>query len=251
MKLLPWFLLIILFPPAAVLAQPAPARPPVMLPGRVAPLANARNDRGPVESAFALPGMTLVLKASPAQQADLEQLTAAQQDPSSPSFHQWLTPEQYAGRFGASAADVAQITAWLKSQGFTVTNTGAQPHLHFVSGDGGAGAKRISYRDSPLQRQRRDAFRQCHQPVNPGIAGGGGGGHRGAPRFSSQTAAAEAATRADQRRRHTPPGAGRCCRHLRHRAALCGERGRHRAEHRSGGAVGYRSFRYSVLSAGV
>ena len=142
MKRLPWIFLMTLFPPAAVLAppvlaQPAPAQPPVMLPGRVHPLANARNDRGAVESSFALPGMTLLLKSSAAQQADLEQLAAAQQDPSSPGFHRWLTPEQYADRFGASAADVAQVTAWLKSQGFTVTNTARS--RTFISFRGTAG----------------------------------------------------------------------------------------------------------------
>jgi uncharacterized protein (TIGR03437 family) len=61
-----------------------------------------------------------MLKPSAAQQADLSQLLQAQQDPTSPSYHQWLTPEQYADRFGASAADLAKITAWLESQGFTV-----------------------------------------------------------------------------------------------------------------------------------
>ncbi len=86
-------------------------------------LANAHNDRGAVEPSFAMHGMTLMLKASDRQKADLAQLLAAQRDPASPHFHQWLTPEQYADRFGVSAADMAKISDWLKSQGFTVTNT--------------------------------------------------------------------------------------------------------------------------------
>jgi len=40
-----------------------------------------------------------------AQQAALEQLLKEQQDPASPNYHNWLTPETYADRFGASAAD--------------------------------------------------------------------------------------------------------------------------------------------------
>ncbi len=64
--------------------------------------------------------VTLTLKPSPAQQADLDRLLLQQQDPSSPNFRHWLTPEEYADRFGASPADIAQIVAWLRSEGFDV-----------------------------------------------------------------------------------------------------------------------------------
>src|SRR5690348_490269 len=94
----------------------------IALSGRVHPLANAKNDRGPVEASFALPGITLLLKGSSAQQADLQQYLQEQQDPASPNFEKWLTPEQYADRFGASASDLAQIQAWAQSQGLQVTN---------------------------------------------------------------------------------------------------------------------------------
>ena len=95
----------------------------LVLRGRVHPLARAENDRGPVESSFQVPGITLLLKPSASQQSDLQQLLKQQQDPSSPTYHKWLTPEQYADRFGVSSSDVAKITDWLQSQGFTVSNT--------------------------------------------------------------------------------------------------------------------------------
>ena len=85
--------------------------------------ARPENDRGRVSPDLALRSLSLVLKPSDAQQADLERLLAAQQDPSSPDYHRWLTPEQYADRFGVSADDLAKITAWLTSQGLTVTGT--------------------------------------------------------------------------------------------------------------------------------
>lgn len=93
----------------------------VTLRGHVHPAANSRNDRGPVEGTFALPGITLLLKPSAAQKADLEQLLLDQQDATSPDYHRWLTPELYADRFGAGASDVAQIVAWARSQGFEPT----------------------------------------------------------------------------------------------------------------------------------
>src|SRR6516164_2530873 len=97
-------------------------RQTVMLAGRVHPLANATNDRGRVAADFALPGMTLLLKPTAQQQTALQQFTARQEDPASPDFHRWLSPEQYADRFAASASDLSQIEDWLKSEGFTVTN---------------------------------------------------------------------------------------------------------------------------------
>src|SRR5580692_1242560 len=114
---------------AAVYAQPDRVRGAIdnsrstVLRGSVHPNARSENDRGAVEESFALPAMTLLLKPSAGQQAALEQLLAQQQDPSSPNYHNWLTPEQYADRFGLSANDVDKIASWVKSQGFTVTGT--------------------------------------------------------------------------------------------------------------------------------
>ena len=72
---------------------------------------------------FPLGNITLVLRPSAAQQGALEQLLREQQDPSSANYHQWLTPETYADRFGASAADIAKLADWLASEGFTVKLT--------------------------------------------------------------------------------------------------------------------------------
>ena len=64
--------------------------------------------------------MTLALKPSPSQQADLDKLLAEQQDPSSSNYHHWLTPDEYADRFGASSDDINKMVAWLGQQGLTV-----------------------------------------------------------------------------------------------------------------------------------
>ncbi len=95
----------------------------VVLNGRVHPKARAGNDQGPVEGSFEIPAITLLLKSSGSQQADLQQLLLQQQDPSSPNYHRWLTPEQYGERFGVSESDAARIADWLRSQGFTVAET--------------------------------------------------------------------------------------------------------------------------------
>jgi uncharacterized protein (TIGR03437 family) len=106
----------------------------VVLTGLVHRLANAKNNAGPVEGSLPISGMTLTLKPSAAQQADLNQLLLAQQDPRSPSFRQWLTPEQYADRFGTSAGDLAKITSWLESQGFSVSYVARSRNFVLFSG---------------------------------------------------------------------------------------------------------------------
>jgi uncharacterized protein (TIGR03437 family) len=92
----------------------------VVLKGHVPPRALAASDQGPVAASFALPAVAIYLKLSAVQQTSLEQLLAGQQNPASADYHKWLTPEQYADRFGASQNDVNQIAAWLKSQGLAV-----------------------------------------------------------------------------------------------------------------------------------
>src|SRR5262249_32302330 len=76
-------------------------------------------DRGRMNPMQKLEGVSLGFKLSDAQQADLDQLLAEQQDPASPNYRKWLTPEQYAARFGMSEADLDRVTTWLQSQGFT------------------------------------------------------------------------------------------------------------------------------------
>ena len=95
----------------------------IALRGNVHPLARPEFDRGSVNGAMALPLVTLFFKPTASQQADLDSLLAGQQDRSSPNYHRWLTPEQFGERFGVSAADLAKVTAWLQSQGFTMIET--------------------------------------------------------------------------------------------------------------------------------
>src|SRR5215467_11915372 len=106
---------------AATLQAQSPARR-VALAGQVHPKARPEFDQGREEPSRELTHLTLELELSAAQKADLEQLLVEQQTPGSPEYHRWLTPEQYAQRFGASDSDIAQLSAWLQSHGLTVTS---------------------------------------------------------------------------------------------------------------------------------
>jgi subtilase family serine protease len=92
------------------------------LPGTVSGHAKHSVDLGPASGNQKLESLALRFSMTDAQQAALTQLLAAQLNPSSPSYHQWLTPEQFGASFGLSASDLAKVSAWLTSQGFTITS---------------------------------------------------------------------------------------------------------------------------------
>jgi pseudomonalisin len=64
--------------------------------------------------------ISVVLRRDPAVQAAFEQMLANQQNPSSPLYHHWLTPEQMGQLYGPTQSDLAAIQSWLTSQGLTV-----------------------------------------------------------------------------------------------------------------------------------
>jgi len=92
----------------------------VTLPGHVSPRIASAVDQGPVDVAMQLPYVSMALQPSASQQADLDRFLAQQQDPSSPNYHTWLTPEQYADRFGVSRPDIDKIVAWLDRHSLTL-----------------------------------------------------------------------------------------------------------------------------------
>jgi hypothetical protein len=93
-----------------------------VLRGNTHPLARLQFDRGPAPADLPMDRMLLVLKRSPDQEAALEKFMAAQQDPYSPNFHKWLTPQEFGRQFGPADQDIQTITSWLATRGFQVGN---------------------------------------------------------------------------------------------------------------------------------
>jgi uncharacterized protein (TIGR03437 family) len=119
-------LLFLSFLSSSLIAQPRRITRPIndrdraSLPGHVHPKARPEFDQGRVSPSQTLSYVTLTLAQSAEQKADLERLLVEQQTPGSPNYHHWLTPEEFAQRFGTSDSDIQQITAWLQGQGLTV-----------------------------------------------------------------------------------------------------------------------------------
>jgi subtilase family serine protease len=92
----------------------------VRLAGSVHPLAKPEFDQGRLNGNTIIRGVSFTFKRSSAQQRALQNLLAEQQDPRSPNYHKWLTPEQFADHFGLAVSDVARVTNWLTSEGFVL-----------------------------------------------------------------------------------------------------------------------------------
>ncbi len=106
-------------PPSPRLRESLESGRTFTLRGTIHPRLASAVDEGEAAASLRLPRITVHFTMTDAQQADLERLLHAQQYPSSPQYHQWLTPEQFAGRFGLSESDMEQIMGWLRQKGFT------------------------------------------------------------------------------------------------------------------------------------
>ncbi len=106
----------------------------IALAGHLHPKARAEFDQGRVSPGMELSTLTLQLAQTPAQSADLAQLLKAQQTRGSAEYHHWLTPEQYAERFGVPQADIDKITTWLQGQGLEVASVARGRNAILVNG---------------------------------------------------------------------------------------------------------------------
>lgn len=111
--------------------------PSVPLAGSVYSKAQPPFDLGEVEPSLKLGYITLMMQPSAKQQADLQQLLAQQQDPTSKNYHKWLTPESYADRYGMSTTDINKVKSWLQSEGFSIVQVARGREWIAVSGTAG------------------------------------------------------------------------------------------------------------------
>jgi hypothetical protein len=90
-------------------------------------------DVGPVPVSQPL-NLTLRLAPGAARTAALDELLTAQITSSSPSYHKWVTPAQFAASYGATDDQIATAKNWLESQGLTVGTVSAAKTRLTVTG---------------------------------------------------------------------------------------------------------------------
>ncbi len=124
------------------------------LPQQVSQRVATATSLGHVSGDTAMPTMSLVLAPTAAQSAALDKLLAAQQDPTSPSYHKWLTPAQFGSQFGVSDNDVQVMENWLTSQGFQVL--GVAPSHNQIQFSGTAGLVESAFGTAMTRLRRSD-----------------------------------------------------------------------------------------------
>jgi subtilase family serine protease len=103
----------------------------VLLRGTVSAEAQKLPTYGDLPATHTLP---LQIWFKPRNQEQLNALLAGQQDPGSPQYHKWLTPQEYASRFGVTQPEFDQVSDWLMHEGFHVT--GGSPVDGFIKFSG-------------------------------------------------------------------------------------------------------------------
>ncbi len=110
--------------PRSLVTQPLDPASLADLPGAMHSSLARAQDLGAVPGSLPLEHIQLVLRRTPERQAAFDSMVQALNQPGSPSFHQWLTPDEVGSAFGPSASDLAAVTAYLQAQGFTVNRVG-------------------------------------------------------------------------------------------------------------------------------
>lgn len=114
-------------------------------------LARREFDVGGVADGLPMQSMVLVFQPSEEQAAALGELLQDQHNPASPYFHQWLTPDEFAEHFGASAEDTQRVANWLESHGMRVDEIAPSRRTITFSGN----AAQVERTFSTIMRQYR------------------------------------------------------------------------------------------------
>jgi subtilase family serine protease len=117
------------------ITQPVDSASMAPLTGSLHPMAKAEFDQGLADNSKVVQGMSINFKRSAAQEASLNALLKAQQDPGSPFYHKWLTQAEFGQQFGMSSADLDKVTGWLQQEGFTVTSVATSKNAIGFSGN--------------------------------------------------------------------------------------------------------------------
>jgi uncharacterized protein (TIGR03437 family) len=175
------------------ITAPLDVRRTVILKGHVHPKAQVQNDMGAVDPSMEISYATVLLKPS----ASLEAFLAEQQNRSSAEYHRWLTPEQFADRFGLTSNDIAKVVSWLESSGLHVNNVARGRHWITFSGKAAQAQQALH---TEIHRYRVDGkthFANATEPSIPAALEGVVSGFDGLDDFGLQPMNIEASASPD------------------------------------------------------
>lgn len=152
--------------PRAVIAGPIEESKRTGLAGNTRPETKAHNDLGPVADDLHLE-MLLQLKRSPELEWEAAQFVESLTDKTSPNYHKWITAAEYGKRFGASPEDIATISRWLESHGFTVNSVPANNMVIGFSGTAGQVREALRTEIHNLEFKGKRHFANMSDPEIP------------------------------------------------------------------------------------
>jgi subtilase family serine protease len=115
--------------------------------------------------------VSVAVTLSPRDPAALDRFIAAVSDRSSPEYGHYVTPDQFAARFGPTAATVSQLTSYLSSQGLKVTNIAKGNLVVDASGTAAQVEKAFGTRLSTYKQGSKSYYANDAEPSLPsGIA---------------------------------------------------------------------------------
>ena len=89
---------------------------------------------GPVGRADANRSLNMSITFALRNRAALDELLSELQDPTSPQFHNWLSPSEFNRRFGPRDTDVTAVVDWLRTEGFIGISVNRAGHSVSFSG---------------------------------------------------------------------------------------------------------------------
>ena len=170
------------------ITQPVDATRTRTVAGNVHHLAQPQYDQGAADPQTPMRYMVFLVKPSPSQQADLNQLLSDRQNPASPQYHKWLTPEAFGERFGLSEGDLAKVAGWLKSEGFAIDHQARGRNWIAFSGAAGQTARAFHTTIHRYVANGKTAYANAGEPSVPEALADVAGGFLGLNNFPMQPA---------------------------------------------------------------
>ena len=175
------------------IVTPVDSQHTVFLGGRISSRAQPQYDQGPLDASTHLNYLTLLLKPA----SGLESFLREQQDPSSANYHRWLTPEQFADRFGLSSNDVAKLASWLRLSGLTVHDVARGRAWITFGGNAGDIARAFHTEIHRFRVEGKDHYANTTLPSIPAAFAGVVGGIQGLDDFGLKPLYVKARTKPD------------------------------------------------------
>jgi subtilase family serine protease len=162
--------------PAARIREPLDNGKTFVLGGHKSPVAAVAHDLGAAPQSLKLARMALHFERTPEQTASLKQLLVQQRDRSSNQYHRWLTPEEFAARFGVNESDLQKVRTWLEAAGFSDVQVSRTRTSISMSGGAANVAEAFGSSIHQYQHHGRQFYAAETDPVLPrglqGVVGG-------------------------------------------------------------------------------